>query len=71
MTDIVSQLILMRHILGLSQKDVQDRCGIKQTSISEYERRAMKPSEPVLVRWADALDCEILLVPKETVGNKD
>lgn len=65
MADLVTQLILMRQIRGLSQRQLSEKADIKQTSISGYERRKIKPSEPVLVRWAEALDCELLLVPKE------
>lgn len=54
---------------NLTQQQLADKCGIKQNSISRYEKGVREPSIKVLMTLAKALDCsidELLRDPEET-----
>jgi DNA-binding XRE family transcriptional regulator len=44
-----------RLALGLSQTELAQLMGTKQSSVSEFEREQSMPRMPTLIRWAKAL----------------
>ena len=47
-----------REQLGISQKDLADKAGIKQATLCDIEHGRCKPSLDVAVRIAKVLDVE-------------
>ena len=47
-----------REQLGISQKELADRCGIAQSTLCDYEQGRSKPSLPVAVKIAQVLNVE-------------
>ena len=64
---LAEEVILMRQQRGLTQKQLADRLGTQQSSISRLESRKALPSIRFLKQVADALGCELLIqfVPRE------
>lgn len=65
---IASQVIALRQKHGLTQKELAERSGIAQSEISRIERGSIHPTEPTLVKLADALDADLRLVERATVS---
>lgn len=61
------EVLRLRLAQGLTQKELADRVGTKQASISRLERASYKPNLGFLQRVAEALNArvEIRLVPRE------
>lgn len=53
---IVDALVRMRHRLGLTQKDVASRMGVKQPTISGFENEGSDPRVSTIHRYARAVD---------------
>lgn len=53
-----------REALGLSQTEIAATLGTRQTAISEMERARWSPTLVTLRRWAEALDCDLILRPR-------
>lgn len=47
-----------REQLGISQKELADRCGIAQSTLCDYEQGRNKPSLSVAVKIAQVLNVE-------------
>lgn len=64
---LAEEVILMRRLRGLTQRQLADRLGTHQSSISRLESRKALPSIRFLKQVADALGCELLIqfVPRE------
>ncbi len=62
--DIITQLIKRRQDLGLSSISVDDKVGCAEYLTAKYECGVRSPSSFALVCWAEALDCEWILVPR-------
>jgi ribosome-binding protein aMBF1 (putative translation factor) len=64
---LAEEVILTRQQRGLSQKQLADRLGTQQSSISRLENYKALPSLRFLKQVADALDSELLIqiVPRE------
>lgn len=64
---VARQVIALRLQRGLTQKELADRIGTKQSGISRLESMDQLPSLSLLKRAAEALDAQlqIQLVPKE------
>ena len=62
-----SQVLHLRLQRGLSQKELAERVGTRQSGISRLERATVKPSFAFLQRVAEALNArvEVRLVPRE------
>ena len=45
-----------REQLGMSQKELADKCGIAQSTLCDIEQGRNKPSLPVAVKIANALN---------------
>ena len=53
-----------RRALGLSQMALANLIGTTQGAISGYETGERQPRRVVLEQLADALDCDLRLVPR-------
>ena len=56
-----------RATMGLSQRELAERCGTTQSAIARLERGGRPPRIDTLLRIADALDCDLVveLAPRE------
>ena len=70
---LAEEVILMRRHRGLTQKELAQRLGTKQSSISRLESRKTMPNLRFLKQVADALDAELMIefVPRESLGMDD
>jgi len=53
------RLAQRRKQLGLSQRELAKRIGIRGPSLAEYETDETWPSVPTLIALAQALDCSL------------
>ena len=51
-----------RNAIGLSQRELAERSGVRQADISRIERGTGNPTEATLQRLAEALDRRLQLV---------
>ena len=56
-----------RKAVGLTQEQLGNRIGRDQAAISDYERGHNTPSMETLTKLADALGCDVVLVPRDRV----
>lgn len=63
---LVSQLIDRREELGLSQRQLAEKSGIKQTAIARLERYNVVPRIDTLARLSKPLGLEVKLVAATT-----
>lgn len=63
---IADRVAERRLKLGLSQRELAERCGTTQSAIARLERGGRPPRIDTLLRIAEALECELLveLVPR-------
>lgn len=61
--EMVRQLILARKAAGLTQADLAERMGTKQSVIARMENGGRLPSFEMVARYARATGREIALVP--------
>jgi transcriptional regulator with XRE-family HTH domain len=64
-TSPISDLEIRRQTLGWSLKELGDRCGIDETSLSEWESGRGSPRLDAVQHWAAALGFAVELVPAE------
>ena len=62
--DIIVELVARRKELGLTQKDLEKKTGIKQPAIARIETEGVAPGIDTLSKIAEALDMEIKLESK-------
>ena len=62
---IAMQLVALREKRGLTQTELAERSGVPQSEISRIERGYVHPTERTLVRLADALDADLVLVERD------
>ena len=55
----------LREKRGLTQTELAGRSGVPQSEISRIERGSVHPTERTLVRLADALDADLVLVERD------
>ena len=48
-----------RELLGLTQQEVADQCGVLSLQVSRWERKISKPRQETLERLAGALDVDV------------
>ena len=58
------QVVELREKHGLTQIQLAERSGIDQGDISRIERGSAMPNEKTLIRIADALNADLMLVPR-------
>lgn len=61
---IADALAQRRRALLWDQLDVAERMGCSRTFVSELESGRKSPTVWTLRRWAEALDCDIAVVPR-------
>ena len=56
-----------RGAMGLSQRELAERCGTTQSAIARLERGGRPPRIDTLLRIADALNCDLVveLAPRD------
>jgi ribosome-binding protein aMBF1 (putative translation factor) len=63
---VASQVIALRQKHGFTQKELAARSGRAQSEISRIERGSIHPTEPTLVKLADALGADLRLIERST-----
>jgi DNA-binding transcriptional regulator YiaG len=66
--DVITQLREERYKQGLTQERMNSKLGIADRLINKWECGIKSPSGFSLYCWADALDCDILIVPRGKDG---
>ncbi len=64
---LIDDLKARRQTLGWSVKEVADRCGIDEKSLSEWEGGLASPRLDAVQPWAAALGLKVTLVPAENL----
>lgn len=59
--EIIDKLIRVRCQQNLTQKQLAEKCGIKQSNISRLERGKANPTIKFLQKIADALDYDLVI----------
>jgi HTH-type transcriptional regulator/antitoxin HipB len=62
--DLIVQIVKQRKAKGLTQDDLAKKTGLTQQMISRIEKRTFSPSYKNILKIADALDTELLLIAK-------
>lgn len=65
---LAAQVLEFRTRSGLTQGELADRSGVTQADISRIERGSANPTEKTLCSIADALDADLCLVPRRSIG---
>jgi len=65
-TDLASYIANTRKELKLSQTEVGKKVGLKQQTISQFERRPGSTEIATLFRILSSLDLDIKVTPKHT-----
>ncbi|ASG21380.1 helix-turn-helix domain-containing protein [Nitrospirillum viridazoti] len=68
---LMAQLRARREVLGLSQAEVARRIGITRAAMSLIEGGHTFPELPRFVKWAEALDMDLVLKPRPTKPKKE
>lgn len=63
--ELVAQLIVRRKELGLSQRDLAGRTGLKQSAIARLEREGVIPRLDTLEKVSKALGLRLALVEED------
>jgi transcriptional regulator with XRE-family HTH domain len=53
---IIEKIVEIRKLKGISQKDLADITGLKQSAIARIEKRINSPQLDTIIKIADALD---------------
>jgi len=64
---IADRVAERRTEMGMSQRDLAERCGTTQSAIARLERGGRPPRIDTLLRIADALHCDLVveLAPRD------
>ena len=64
---IADRVAERRAVMGLSQRELAERCGTTQSAIARLERGGRPPRIDTLLRIADALSCDLIveLAPRD------
>ena len=65
---IVGELIKARKAMGMSQKELAQRCGLPQSTVCRIEAGLVAPNMLTLAKIAEVLQMEIAVRPKERRG---
>ena len=61
---IISTVIKQRHALGISQRELANRCGIPQSSIARIESMKTTPNLDTLLKIIHQLGLKLLISKK-------
>ena len=64
---IADRVAERRAVMGLSQRELAERCGTTQSAIARLARGGRPPRIDTLLRIADALQCDLIveLAPRD------
>ena len=64
---IAERVAERRTAMGISQRELAERCGTTQSAIARLERGGRPPRIDTLLRIADALNCDLVveLAPRD------
>ena len=64
---IADRVAERRTAMGMSQRELADKCGTTQSAIARLERGGRPPRIDTLLRIADALNCDLVveLAPRD------
>jgi transcriptional regulator with XRE-family HTH domain len=65
---LLDELVVRRKDLGLTQKQVADRMGVRQPTISGFETEASDPKVTTIQRYARAVDACVHFMMEATEG---
>ncbi|WP_328811833.1 helix-turn-helix domain-containing protein [Rhodococcus sp. NBC_00294] len=57
--EILDKLVKLRKALGLTQKDIAERLGVRQPTVSSFENESSDPRLSTLQRYARAVEGQI------------
>ena len=63
LSQIVSAMVVQRHTLGLSQRDLAEICGLPQSSVARIESFKTTPNLGTLLKIMNALKLKITITP--------
>ena len=63
--EIVEKLIEIRKMNGLSQRDLAERCGVKQSAIARLEKMSAGPQVSTVMKILKPLGYKLAIVPDE------
>ena len=62
---VIPQFVAIRKQMGISQLEMDEILGVAKGLVSKWECGIRKPSGWLFCCWAEALNAEILVKPKE------
>jgi len=68
--ELVAQLIVRRKQLGLSQRDLAEQTGLKQSAIARLEREGAIPRLDTLEKVSKALGLKLALIEEDACTPK-
>ncbi|MFL1013255.1 helix-turn-helix domain-containing protein [Flavisericum labens] len=68
--DVVKQLINQRHLLGVTQDELNHALGVADRLVSHWECGVRSPTAFHLYCWADALNSKLVIVPDKVETQK-
>jgi transcriptional regulator with XRE-family HTH domain len=68
--ELVAQLIIRRKKLGLTQRDLAEKTGLKQTAIARLEREGAIPRLDTLEKVSKALGLRVALVDDSAIHSE-
>lgn len=57
--EIIAKMVEVRKSKNISQKDLAEKCGLKQSAIARIEKRVNSPQLDTIIRVSDALGLKI------------
>jgi transcriptional regulator with XRE-family HTH domain len=57
--EIIAKMVEVRKIKSISQKELAEKCGLKQSAIARIEKRVNSPQLDTIIRVSDALGLKI------------
>ena len=61
---VIQPMIERRKLLGMTQEELNHKIGIADRLVSKWECGTRRPTSFNLFCWAEALDGEIVFIPK-------
>ncbi|WP_338324925.1 helix-turn-helix domain-containing protein [Metabacillus mangrovi] len=68
--ELVAQLIIRRKTLGLTQRELAERTGLKQAAIARLEREGAIPRLDTLEKVAKALGLKLTLIDENATSKE-
>lgn len=68
---LIDRIIERRKVLGLSQMQLSNRCGVKQPYIARMEKKVYYPNLQSLLCILGALGCELEIVAGGQSGREE